>query len=210
MRKLVFLLSWFCAYIGHANAQADNYKRHENDDVAQVATQEMNFYLVFKSHFDIGYSALARDVINEYRTFMIDKAMDVIDRNTHKMKDEQFVWTIPGWPLKQMLWDKQTPERRLRIEKALKNGNLVTHALPYTTHTETLEAEDLVRGLGYSSMLARQYGLALPTDAKMTDVPGHTWILPTILHHAGIKFFHMGANPTNQEIHVPTLFWWEG
>lgn len=117
MRKLVFLLSWFCAYIGHANAQADNYKRHENDDVAQVATQEMNFYLVFKSHFDIGYSALARDVINEYRTFMIDKAMDVIDRNTHKMKDEQFVWTIPGWPLKQMLWDKQTPERRLRIEK---------------------------------------------------------------------------------------------
>ncbi|WP_322932979.1 glycoside hydrolase family 38 C-terminal domain-containing protein [Bacteroides sp. CG01] len=213
MRKIkwfVFLLTYFCVYTGHINAQADNYKKHENDDVEQVSTQEMDFYLVFKSHFDIGYSALARDVINEYRTFMIDKAMDVIDRNTHKMKDEQFVWTIPGWPLKQMLWDKQTPERRLRIEKALKNGNLVTHALPYTTHTETLEVEDLVRGLGYSSMLARQYGLALPIDAKMTDVPGHTWILPTILHHAGIKFFHMGANPTNQEINVPTLFWWEG
>ena len=95
-----------------------------------------------------------------------------MDKNADKMKDMQFAWTVPGWPLEQMLWDRQTPERRLRIERALKNGNLVTHALPYTTHTGTLELEDLVRGLGYSSSLARTYGLPLPTDGKMTDVPG--------------------------------------
>lgn len=136
-------------------AQADNYKKHKNDDVSQVTQSEMTFYLVFKSHFDIGYSALARDVVHEYRTSMIDKAMDVMDKNADKMKDTPFAWTAPGWPLEQMLWDRQSPERRLRIERALKNGSLVTHALPFTTHTGTLEVEDLVRGLGYASELAQ-------------------------------------------------------
>ena len=210
LKLSVAFLSLLFLPSGQLYAQADNYEKHKNDDVSQISNREMTFYLVFKSHFDIGYSALARDVVHEYRTSMIDKAMDVMDKNADKMKDMQFAWTVPGWPLEQMLWDRQTPERRLRIERALKNGNLVTHALPYTTHTGTLELEDLVRGLGYSSSLARTYGLPLPTDGKMTDVPGHTWVLPTILHHAGIKFFHFGSNPTNRVVKVPTLFWWEG
>lgn len=204
------LLCLFSLSVAQLCAQADNYKKHKNDEVEQTSNQEMTFYLVFKSHFDIGYSALARDVVHEYRTSMIDKAMDVMDKNADKLKATQFAWTVPGWPLEQMLWDRQSPERRLRIERALKNGNLVTHALPFTTHTGTLEVEDLVRGLGYSSSLARRYNLPLPTDGKMTDVPGHTWVLPTILHHAGIKFFHFGSNPTNRVVQVPELFWWEG
>lgn len=214
MRKISWflftILSYFGLCIENTQAQADNYAKAANDNVSQVQNDEISFYLVFKSHFDIGYSALVRDVVNEYRTTMIDKAMDVMDRNEGELKDVPFAWTVPGWPLKQMLWEKQTTERKSRIEKYLRKGMLVTHALPFTTHTGTLEAEDLVRGLGYSSSLAREYGLPLPTDGKMTDVPGHSWILPTVLHHAGIKFFHMGANPTNKEMKLPTLFWWEG
>ena len=121
--KLLFVLGsilWMST--GDLLAQADNYKRHQNDDT-QISNKEMAFYLVFKSHFDIGYSALARDVVHEYRTSMIDKAMDVMDKNADQMKDVQFTWTVPGWPLKQMLWDKQSSERKLRIERALKNSD---------------------------------------------------------------------------------------
>ena len=132
LKLSVAFLSLLFLPSGQLYAQADNYEKHKNDDVSQISNREMTFYLVFKSHFDIGYSALARDVVHEYRTSMIDKAMDVMDKNADKMKDMQFAWTVPGWPLEQMLWDRQTPERRLRIERALKNGNLVTHALPYT------------------------------------------------------------------------------
>ena len=197
---------------GETYAQADKYEKYDNSKTVKSTEGQMDFYLVFKSHFDIGYSALARDVVMEYRTEMIDKAMDVIDCNLQQMKDKnlQFTWTVPGWPLKQMLWDRQDPARKLRIEKALKNGNLVTHGLAYTTHTESLEIEDLVRSMGYSTSLSKQYGLSLPTDAKMTDVPGHTWFLPTMLHHAGINFMDIGANITNRTSQVPYLFWWEG
>jgi hypothetical protein len=60
------------------------------------------------------------------------------------------------------------------VAQAFKEGRFVVHALPFSTHTELLEAEDLVRGLGYSSRLTRGLGLDLPRDAKMSDVPEHT------------------------------------
>jgi len=175
------------------------------------ATNRMHFVLVMKSHFDIGYSALARDVEHEYRTTMIDRALETMEQNAKVAgPGEQFVWTIPGWPMQTILWDGQNPTRRQRIEAALKRGNLVIHALPYTIETGSADIETLARCFIYSSRIARQYGLPLPNDAKMTDVPGHDWIIPTLLHHAGVKFFHLGANPTNIQLKQPRIFWWEG
>lgn len=197
-----FLLAGFsqcAAEESNPNASQPKYSPH----VKQII-------IVFKTHFDIGYTDLARNVINDYRTTMMDRTLAVIDQNRDLPRDQQFVWTIPGWPMTQMLWTGQDPQRRLVIEQVLRDGNLIIHGLPFTTHTETLELEDLVRGLGFSSQMARQYGLELPRDGKMTDVCGHTWVMPTLLKHAGIDFFHIGANIANQKARVPNLFWWEG
>lgn len=166
--------------------------------------------IVYKSHFDIGYTAMARDVVNSYRTSMIDQTLRIIDQYKAQPKSEQFVWTIPGWPMEQMLWSGQDPARKTRIESAIRDGNLAVHALPFTTHTETAELEDLVRGLGHSSAIARSYGLPLPRGAKTTDAPGQPWMFPTVLHQAGIRFFHMGVNDATTPAKVPLLFWWEG
>lgn len=138
------------------------------------STNAMHFVLVMKSHFDLGYSALARDVEHEYRTTMIDRALATLEENARVAgPGEQFVWTIPGWPMETILWDGQNPDRRRRIEEALRRGNLVIHALPYTLETGSADVETLGRCFIYSSRLARRYGLPLPGDAKMTDVPGH-------------------------------------
>jgi hypothetical protein len=168
--------------------------------------------IVFKTHFDIGYTDMAVNVVQRYRTTMIDQALEVVDQNRGLPPEQQFVWTIPGWPASKILedWPGQTPERRRRIERALKEGRFAVHALPFTTHTELLEAEDLVRGLGYSSRLSRALGLDLPLDAKMTDVPEHTWMLATLLHHAGVEFMHIGCNGASAALRVPPLYWWEG
>ncbi|MEI8041882.1 MAG: hypothetical protein WCL11_10765, partial [Verrucomicrobiota bacterium] len=191
-------------------AQADNYGPGSTTR-KQESTNEMHFVLVSKSHFDIGYSALARDVEHEYRTTMIDRALETMEQNAKVAgPGEQFVWTIPGWPMQTILWDGQNPARKRRIEEALKRGNLVMHALPYTVETASADLETLARSFIYSSRIARRYDLPLPNAAKMTDVPGHDWIIPTLLHHAGVKFFHLGANPTNVQLKQPRIFWWEG
>ncbi|MBN2507166.1 MAG: hypothetical protein JXQ71_10765 [Verrucomicrobia bacterium] len=132
--------------------------------------------VVFKTHFDIGYTDLASNVVQRYRTTMIDDALRVADQNRDLPPEQQFVWTLPGWPMQKISqnWPGQTPERQARIAAALKDGRFVVHALPFTTHTELLELEDLVRGLGFASRVSRAAGLDLPRDAKMTDVPCHS------------------------------------
>ncbi len=168
-------------------------------------------WLVFKTHFDLGFTDLPANVFTRYREEMMDNALKIIDENARLPKERRFSWTVPGWPLSaQILGPLQTPERRLRVEKAVREGAIVAHAFPFSTHTESLDYEDLVRGLGFSSKVARAYGLPLPISAKMTDVPSHSWVLPVLLHHAGVKFLQLGCNPASQYPRVPPLFWWEG
>lgn len=178
------------------------------ESVKQACLQKV--FIAYKTHFDIGYTSTAHDVVHEYRTEMADRLLQAIEVNKHQPKEKQFVWTLSGYPMQQMLWEGQTPERRAQIEQGIRDGNVAIHALPYSIHTETAEAEDLVRGLGISSALARQYGQPLSISGKSTDVPGQSWILPTLMAHASIKFFHMGGPVVNFPFNLPPVFWWEG
>lgn len=187
----------------------------EDAQPAQLAgegTTVDRFVLVYKTHFDIGYTQLARDVVKGYRTTMIDQALDVVDQNANLPREQQFVWTVPGWPMKEILasWPGQSTERQSRITTAFKDGRFVVHALPFTMHTDLMEPEELARGFGYSSAMNRSIGKPLPRAAKMTDVPCHGWALPTVLKHAGVGFLHIGCNGHSSPVGVPTLFWWEG
>ena len=176
-----------------------------------VISKVTDVWVVFKTHFDLGFTDLPENVFSRYRGEMMDNALKIIEKNATQPKEKRFAWTVPGWPLyAQILGPLQNPERRVRIEKAIREGSIVVHALPFSMHTESLDYEDLVRGLGYSSMIARKYGQPLPISAKMTDVPCHSWILPTLLNNAGIKFLQLGCNPASQYPRFPQLFWWKG
>jgi hypothetical protein len=168
-------------------------------------------WVVFKTHFDLGYTDLAENVFTKYRVNMMDGALNVIEQNRSQPPDKRFVWTVAGWPLaRAILAREQDPVRKQRIETAIRDGSLAVHALPATLHTESFDLEDLVRSLHYSSQLARDYGRPLSISGKMTDVPEHSWVLPTVMAHAGIKFLQIGCNSACQYPRVPRLFWWEG
>lgn len=192
----------------HVDRRAGGREKPTVDAVPRVKVEEV--VVVFKTHFDIGYTDLARNVVDHYRTSMIDKALDVCDVAASMPAEQRFVWTLPGWPMAQILWSGQTPERRSRVLKAIREGRLVWHSLMGSTHTESLDLEEFVRGFRFSSELARAHGLPLPRDAKMTDVPSHSWIVPTMLKHAGVDFLHLGCNEASSSPDVPSLFWWEG
>jgi alpha-mannosidase len=197
--------------IGVAVALFVSFLSPDTPCAGEISDQPMHFVIVSKTHFDIGYSALARDVEHEYRTTMIDRALATIDAHGKGAEGGPgYVWTVPGWPMRTILWDGQDPERKKRIKDALKRGNLVVHALPFTLHTATADVETLARGFGHTDWVCREYGVGFPISAKMTDVPGHDWIIPTLLAHAGVKFFHLGSNPTNVQVQTPRIFWWEG
>lgn len=177
-----------------------------------TVSQVEEIIIVSKTHFDIGFTALAKDVVRRYQTSMIDGALQVVEKSNHLPKDKRFAWTLPGWPLSKILedWDGQTPQRKRKLVSAIRNGRLVTHALPYTIETEASSSETLARSLIYSSNISRKYGVPLPRAAKVTDVPSQGWGLVPILKNGGIDFLHMGCNPASQAPDVPRLFWWQG
>ena len=59
--------------------------------------------IVFKTHFDIGYTDLARNVVGRYPTTIIDNALTVCDSAKGMPSEQRFVWTLAGWPMAQIL-----------------------------------------------------------------------------------------------------------
>ena len=130
-------------------------ERKENN---QSNSKVTDIWVVFKTHFDLGFTDLPENVFKRYREEMMDNALKVIENSATLPKEKRFAWTVSGWPLQtQILGPLQTPDRKARIEKAIKAGTLVVHGLPFTTHTESRVYVDLVRGLSYYSAVARKY-----------------------------------------------------
>jgi hypothetical protein len=168
--------------------------------------------VIFKTHFDIGYTHRVKDVVQYYRTEMIDKALDIMDKTKDLPKSQQFTWTAPGWVMAKVLedWPGQTPERHQRLEDAFKSGRFVSHAMPFSVQSQILFPEDVARSYESSSFVSRKYGLPLPYAAKMTDVPSQARVLATGLAQGGVKFMHIGCNWPSADVKYPPLFWWEG
>lgn len=167
-------------------------------------------YVVFKTHFDIGYTELAAEIIERYGREMLPDVIETCEGTKPLGRSHQFVWTMSAWPLLQSLSPSNATAEAIDAAKGLiHEGQISWHLLPYTTHTEFCGLEEYIRGFSFSRALSMEHGF-WPVAAKMTDVPGHTWILPTLLHKAGVKFLHLGCNPCCMPPDVPRLFFWEG
>lgn len=166
-------------------------------------------FIVFKTHFDIGYTHLAGEVVDWYGDGMLRDVLEICRATKDAPQGRRYVWTVPAWPLQKGLAGAADPTLHTEAEGFVENGQLVWHALPHTVHTEACGLEDFIRGLyvgrGFEDAYERRVHCA-----KMTDVPGHTWMLPSLLCAAGVRFLHLGSNFTATPPNVPRLFWWEG
>lgn len=197
----LFLLPSLLVIPQNAASQPSDYK-----------TSVEEIIVICKTHFDLGYTHRVSEIVNYYRTDMIDNALKIMDSSAGMPEEQQFKWTAPGWVMYKVMesWDGQTPERHKKLEEAFRSGKFLTHAMPYTTETDACEPEVLVRGLGYASQLSRKYNLPLPISCKVTDVPSHAGALATVLANAGVKFIHIGCNWPSGFVKTPGLFWWQG
>lgn len=163
--------------------------------------------LVFKSHFDIGFTDLAENVIRGYGGTMLRQVIETC-RATENMGPLRYVWTMPAWPLRRIT-ETCEPELKPELERLIRNGQIVWHALPFTSHTDCCAPEEYAAALQYARELSERYDKPYPIAGKMTDVPGHGLMLPELLSQAGIRFLHLGCNAFATPPDVPLLFFWE-
>lgn len=160
--------------------------------------------VVSKTHLDLGFTDYAENIRQKYIDKFIPEAIDLAEK-VNKDGKKYFVWTTGSWILKEAL---AVPEKKAKLEKAIREGNIAPHAMPFTTHTELLDEDSLDFGLSIVDELDKLRGRKT-VAAKMTDVPGHTKGLVPFLAKHGIKLLHIGVNGASALVDVPPCFLWK-
>ena len=160
--------------------------------------------VVSKTHLDLGFTDYAENIRQKYIDKFIPEAIDLAE-SVNKNGKKYFVWTTGSWILKEVL---SVPEKKAQLEKAIREGNIAPHAMPFTTHTELLDEDSLDFGLSIVDELDELRGRKT-VAAKMTDVPGHTKGLVPFLAKHGIKLLHIGVNGASALVDVPPCFLWK-
>jgi len=156
-------------------------------------------HLVFKTHLDIGFTALAGDVVCCYFEKFIPAALASAKRSRESA--DRFVWTTGSWLIYEFL-EQAAASRRREMEDAICHGDIRWHALPATVHSELMDASLFDFGLSLAAELDARFDRKT-IAAKMTDVPGHTLGLVPIMARRGVTFLHLGVNPASRCPEVP-------
>ena len=158
--------------------------------------------VLFKTHLDIGFTDFSKNVVKKYLTESIPKAIEV--GNALKGTDTPFIWTVGAWMVNEALKNDKDGV----VDKAIKDGIIAWHALPFTTHTELMSPKLFEEGLKISKKLDERYGKKT-IASKLTDVPGHTIGMVPLMKKYGVEFLHIGVNPATPLPPVPYIFRWK-
>jgi len=168
--------------------------------------QPEEIHLVFKTHLDVGFTDFARNVVARYFDDFIPRTLAVTEELRQSGGDASFRWTTGAWLIYEYL-EQAAPAQRARLERAIQAGDIIWHGLPFTMHSELMDADLFAFGLSLSQQLDQRFGRRT-IAAKMTDVPGHTRAIVPLLAAAGIRFLHIGVNASSTPPDVPPVFVW--
>ncbi|MGH9543587.1 MAG: DUF5054 domain-containing protein [Terriglobales bacterium] len=161
---------------------------------------------MFKCHFDAGFIDTQAAVVHRYFTQYFPQAIRTAD-HMRQTGSYRYVWTTGSWLLYEYL-EQAAPEDRRRMERAIADGDIAWHALPFNWQTEMMDRSMISASIALSQSLDRRFGRT-STGAKMTDVPGHTRGLIAPLAEQGVKFLDIGVNGGSTPAEVPPLFVWK-
>ncbi|WP_301061413.1 DUF5054 domain-containing protein [Phocaeicola sp.] len=174
---------------------------------AQTNKEVTKVYVLFKTHLDVGFTDLSSVVTQRYMNEFIPKALEVSEKLRADHSGERYVWTTGSWLIWKYLHQASSDEVK-RLEQALRQGDIVWNAVPYTVESETMNRDLFETNLLLSQKLDQMYGKKT-VAAKMTDVPGHTRSIISPMHEAGIYFLHVGVNPASPIPNVPAYCRWK-
>ena len=161
-------------------------------------------FLLPHSHVDIGYTDVQPET-ERLQWQAIDQALDLCDKTADYPPEARFKWNVEVlWAVDSYL-RRATPEKRQRLIKAVRNGQVGLDALYGNPLTALYRPEELLRLLHWSIAIGKQCGVKVES-AMLDDVPGCTWGMTTALAEAGVKYFCCGPN-LNHRIGRTLLVW---
>ena len=162
--------------------------------------------VVAKSHLDVGFTDLAAAVRERWLRELLPRAVHTAAALRDRGAGPRLCWTTPSWILHEALEDGDQGLRAM-VDAAVGAGDLAWHAAPFTTHTELVDRSLFAHGLSISARLDQRFGRRTRA-AKLTDVPGHTRAVVSLLGEAGVDLLEVGVNCAAGWPEVQELFCW--
>ena len=201
---------------GVAKIDLDGKWQNGSSTVAKEETFKLNFapakkWKVFyapNEHLDIGYTDY-RAKVAEVHSRNVDNLLKVLKAHPDYRFNFDGSWIIEQW-----LATRSANEVKQFAADA-KAGKIGVNAFYDSFVTDSPGLETFIRHLYYTKELQKKYGV--PFDfANITDIPGNSWSVPSVLASAGIRYFTDGGNQDRGPLialghwSVRSPFWWEG
>jgi len=172
-------------------------REHDRHSMTWQPQRHWQVFFVPITHHDLGYTDTIENVLLEYDGFYDDVLR--FCHETDGWPDEaKYRYTAEGaWAMKHFIEtrDKEAVEE---LGKYVKQGRIEIGALMGNEISALCSHEELVRLMYPSFRMAHQFDGQILTGS-ITDVPGLSWGLPTVMAGAGVKYFFAG---------LPTYFEW--
>lgn len=168
--------------------------------------QVQTVLFVAKCHLDVGFTLTQSKVIRKYFDVYYPEAIKTA-ADFRNAGADRYTWTTGSWLLYEYLEQADAVQQRA-MEKAIVEGDIAYHALPFSWQTEMLDRSMIDGALGFAHSLDRRFGIKT-IGAKMTDVPGHSRGIVAPLSDAGIRLLDIGVNAASTPPDVPDLFLWQ-
>ncbi|MBQ7652038.1 MAG: hypothetical protein IJS15_13825, partial [Victivallales bacterium] len=142
-------------------------------------------YLVHHTHFDIGYTDLPEEVVQQH-VCNIDMAIRLAQENP------AFRWTLESGSFVEYYLARRSHEAGEALLSLLRCGQFEVEALNMQMLTETAGGAELVRNVSITVESGRRHGYEVET-AMLDDIGGYASYLPSILSQYGVKYFIAGV-----------------
>ncbi len=149
------------------------------------------------THHDLGYTDTIENVLNRYAGFY-DDVLRYCDETSDWSEESKYRYTFEGtWSLEHFVANR--PQEVVdKLGRYVKEGRIEIGALFGNEIDALCGHEEQIRLMYPSFRFTRKYGGEISVGS-ITDLPGLSWGLPTVLAGAGVKYFFAG---------LPTYFEW--
>ncbi|MGH9581319.1 MAG: DUF5054 domain-containing protein, partial [Bryobacteraceae bacterium] len=102
--------------------------------------------VMFKCHFDLGFINTQAAVMRMYFGNFYPRAIQIA-KDMRDAGEDRYIWTTGSWLLYEYL-EQARPDQRQRMEKAVQEGDIAWHALPFNWQTEFLDRSAICGAMG--------------------------------------------------------------
>lgn len=142
------------------------------------------------THHDLGYTNAIEPLLEDYLHFY-DDILEFCKKTDSMGEDEKYRYTIEeSWSLLHYLQNR--PKEVIdEFMKYVNAGRIEVSAFFANITDVVCSHEEIIRLMYPTFELKRKYGIPV-TCASITDIPGLSWSIPSLLASVGVKYFFAG------------------